>query len=66
MFAFDVQCHKSVVAHNHDEYGRRAKYHQAYRPTAADGSVVKDAAALKPGDRLTTRFAKGAATSVVA
>ena len=34
--------------------------------TAADGSVVKDAAALKPGDRLTTRFAKGAATSVVA
>ena len=34
--------------------------------TRADGSVVKDATALKPGDRLTTRFAKGAATSVVA
>ena len=34
--------------------------------TRADGSVVKDATALKPGDRLTTRFAKGTATSVVA
>ena len=34
--------------------------------TAADGSVVKDAAALKAGDRLVTRFAKGRATSVVA
>ena len=34
--------------------------------TAADGSVVKDAAVLKNGDVLTTRFAKGAATSVVA
>ena len=34
--------------------------------TAADGSVVKDAASLKKGDRLTTRFARGAATSVVA
>ena len=33
--------------------------------TAADGSVVKDATALKPGDCLTTRFAKGVATSVV-
>ena len=34
--------------------------------TAADGSVVKDAAVLKKGDVLTTRFAQGAATSVVA
>ena len=34
--------------------------------TAADGSVVRDAAALKRGDRLSTRFAKGAVTSVVA
>ena len=34
--------------------------------TAADGSVVKDAAVVKKGDRLTTRFAKGTATSVVA
>lgn len=34
--------------------------------TAADGAVVKDAAALKAGDRLVTRFAKGRATSVVA
>ena len=34
--------------------------------TAADGSVVKDAASLKRGDRLTTRFAKGTAASVVA
>ena len=34
--------------------------------TVADGSVVKDAAVLKNGDVLTTRFAKGAATSVVA
>ena len=34
--------------------------------TAADGSVVRDAAALKAGDRLVTRFAKGRATSVVA
>lgn len=34
--------------------------------TAADGAVVKDAAALKTGDTLVTRFAKGRATSVVA
>lgn len=34
--------------------------------TAADGAVVKDAAALKAGDTLVTRFAKGRATSVVA
>ena len=34
--------------------------------TAADGAVVKDAEALKKGDVLTTRFAKGTATSVVA
>jgi len=34
--------------------------------TAADGSVVRDAAALKSGDVLRTRFAKGAVTSVVA
>ena len=33
--------------------------------TAADGSVVRDAAALKPGDRIATRFASGAAESVV-
>ena len=33
--------------------------------TAADGSVVKDAAALKSGDVLVTRFAKGTAKSVV-
>ena len=33
--------------------------------TAADGSVVKEAAKLKKGDVLTTRFAKGSATSVV-
>ena len=33
--------------------------------TAADGSVVKDAAALKSGDALVTRFAKGTAKSVV-
>ena len=34
--------------------------------TAADGSVVKDAADLKKGDLLTTRFAKGSASSIVA
>ena len=34
--------------------------------TAPDGSVVKDAATLRKGDCLTTRFAKGSATSVVA
>ena len=34
--------------------------------TAAGGSVIKDADVLKKGDVLTTRFAKGAATSVVA
>ena len=34
--------------------------------TAADGSVVKDATSLKPGDQLTTRFSKGSAISVVA
>ena len=34
--------------------------------TAADGSVVRDAASLKAGDRLVTRFAKGVAASVVA
>ena len=33
--------------------------------TAADGSVVKDAATLKSGDVLVTRFAKGTAKSVV-
>ena len=33
--------------------------------TAADGSVVKDAASLKSGDCLTTRFAKGSVDSVV-
>ena len=33
--------------------------------TAADGSVVKDAATLKAGDVLTTRLAKGAVESVV-
>ena len=32
--------------------------------TAADGSVVKDASQVKPGDRLTTRLAKGTVTSV--
>ena len=34
--------------------------------TAADGSVVKDASRLKPGDRLSTRLAKGTVESVVA
>ena len=34
--------------------------------TAADGSVVKDAATLKSGDRIVTRFASGEAASVVA
>jgi len=33
--------------------------------TAADGSVVRDAAQLRAGEVLTTRFAKGTATSVV-
>ena len=33
--------------------------------TAADGSVVKDAARLKPGDVLATRLAKGSVESVV-
>jgi exodeoxyribonuclease VII large subunit len=33
--------------------------------TAADGSVVKDAAAVKTGDRLVTRLAKGVVESVV-
>ena len=33
--------------------------------TAADGKVVRDAAALKPGDRIVTRFAAGTAESVV-
>ena len=33
--------------------------------TAADGSVVRDASALRPGDVLTTRFARGEAASVV-
>ena len=33
--------------------------------TDADGSVVRDAAALKSGDRITTRFASGTAESVV-
>ena len=33
--------------------------------TAADGSVVRDAAALREGDTITTRFASGVATSVV-
>ena len=31
--------------------------------TAADGSIVKDASRVKPGDRLTTRLAKGVLTS---
>ena len=31
----------------------------------ADGKVIRDAASLKSGDRLTTRFAKGVASSVV-
>ena len=34
--------------------------------TAPGGEVVKDASALKPGDRLTTRLAKGGFESVVA
>lgn len=34
--------------------------------TAADGSVVRDAASLKGGDRIVTRFASGSASSVVA
>ena len=34
--------------------------------TAGDGSVVKDASVLKNGDVLTTRFAKGTVSSVVA
>ena len=34
--------------------------------TADDGSVVKDASVLKNGDVLTTRFAKGTVSSVVA
>ena len=33
--------------------------------TAADGAVVRDAAALRKGDVITTRFARGSATSVV-
>jgi len=33
--------------------------------TAADGSVVRDAAALRKGDVITTRFARGSATSAV-
>jgi len=33
--------------------------------TAEDGSVVRDAASLKKGDRIATRFARGTATSVV-
>ncbi len=33
--------------------------------TAADGTVVRDAAVLKPGDRIATRFAGGTAESVV-
>jgi exodeoxyribonuclease VII large subunit len=33
--------------------------------TTRDGAVVKDASALKPGDALLTRLAKGAVTSVV-
>ena len=33
--------------------------------TAADGSVVRDAAALREGDAITTRFARGSAVSVV-
>ena len=34
--------------------------------TAEDGAVVRDATALKKGDVLTTRFARGTAVSVVA
>ena len=34
--------------------------------TAADGSVVRDAASVRPGDRLTTRLAQGTVASVVA
>ena len=34
--------------------------------TAADGAVVRDAATLKSGDRIVTRFASGTAASVVA
>ena len=33
--------------------------------TAADGAVVRDAATLKSGDRIVTRFASGTAASVV-
>ena len=33
--------------------------------TSADGSVVRDAAALRKGDVITTRFARGSASSVV-
>ena len=33
--------------------------------TAADGSVVRDAASLRPGDRLTTRLARGSVVTVV-
>ena len=33
--------------------------------TAADGSVVRDASALKPGDRVSTRLARGEFQSVV-
>ena len=34
--------------------------------TSADGAVVRDAATLKSGDRIVTRFASGTAASVVA
>ncbi len=33
--------------------------------TAADGSIIRDAAALKPGDTIVTRFAEGSVKSVV-
>uniref|UniRef100_A0A7C4QPB4 Exodeoxyribonuclease 7 large subunit n=1 Tax=Schlesneria paludicola TaxID=360056 RepID=A0A7C4QPB4_9PLAN len=38
-------------------------YSVTYR--VADGSLVRDAAVLQPGDRLTTRFARGEAVSLV-
>ena len=36
-----------------------------WRFTGPDGAAVRDAAALKPGDEIRTRFARGEAVSVV-
>ena len=53
----------TVKLHAYSPYGVLERGYSL--TTAADGSVVKDAASLKPGDVIATRFRTGSATSVV-